>query len=84
MSAGLLLRPPKPRRPVPAPDAASQLLLTVPETAALLRTTRKAVYALIERGLLPGVVRLGRRVLFDRETLIRFVRERCAPSVERR
>ena len=36
--------------------------LTVDETASLLRTTRKAVYALIERGQLPGVTRLGRRV----------------------
>jgi predicted DNA-binding transcriptional regulator AlpA len=35
------------------------LLLTVSETATLLRTTRKAVYAMIERGLLPGVTRIG-------------------------
>jgi hypothetical protein len=33
------------------------LLLTVTETATLLRTTPKAVYAMIERGLLPGVTR---------------------------
>ena len=45
-------------------------LLTVPETATLIRTTPKAVYALVERGQLPGVVRLGRRVLVRREMLL--------------
>ncbi len=44
-------------------DNSLPLLLTVSETATLLRTTRKAVYAMIERGLLPGVTRIGRRVL---------------------
>jgi excisionase family DNA binding protein len=39
-------------------------LLTVPECAAFLRTTPAAVYALVERGQIPGVVRLGRRILF--------------------
>ena len=38
-------------------------LLTSGEVAKLLRTTRRAVYAMVERGQLPGVVRLGRRVL---------------------
>jgi hypothetical protein len=32
-----------------------RVLLTVEETADLLRTTRKAVYALIERRQIPGV-----------------------------
>lgn len=44
-------------------------LLTAGEVAAFLRTTRTAVYALVERGQLPGVVRLGRRVLFRRDEL---------------
>src|SRR5207245_2406400 len=38
-------------------------LLTVDEVADALRTTRKAVYALVERGHLPGVVRVRRRIL---------------------
>lgn len=38
-------------------------LLTVEEVAELLRTTTKAVYTMVERAKLPGVVRLGRRVL---------------------
>jgi excisionase family DNA binding protein len=44
-------------------------LLTVPEVAAFLRTTPTAIYALIERGKLPGVVRLGRRVLVREKAL---------------
>jgi excisionase family DNA binding protein len=59
------------------------LLLTVDETATLLRTTRKAVYALIERRQLAGVRRLGRRILIDREELLRSLRENRTPSPER-
>ena len=53
-------------------SAASSLpyLLTVAEVAELLRTTPKAVYTRVERGLLPGVVRDGRRLLFLRDTLL--------------
>ncbi len=46
------------------------LLLTVDEAAHLLRTTRKAVYALIERQQIPGVIRLGRRVLVRSDELL--------------
>jgi excisionase family DNA binding protein len=38
-------------------------LLTVAEAAAFLRTTPNAVYLMISRGRLPGVTRVGRRVL---------------------
>ena len=55
-------------------------LLTPDELAALLRTTRKAVYAMIARGQLPGIVRLGRRVLFDRGELLQWLAERRALS----
>jgi len=37
-------------------------LLTVDEAAHLLRTTRRAIYAMIERRQLPGVIRIRRRV----------------------
>ena len=36
---------------------------TANEVAELLRTSRPAVYAMVERGQIPGVVRIGRRVL---------------------
>ena len=55
-------------------------LLTADEAAGLLRTTRKAIYARAERGLLPGVIRDGRRVLVERDALLRWLQERRATS----
>jgi excisionase family DNA binding protein len=40
------------------------MLLTVDEAADLLRTSRRAIYMMLERRQLPGVTRIGRRVLF--------------------
>jgi excisionase family DNA binding protein len=65
---------------VSAAVTAEPLLLTVDETASLLRTTRKAVYALVERGQLPGVRRLGRRVLVVRTELLEWLCERRTTS----
>jgi len=48
-------------------------LLTAAEAAKLLRTTRAAIYVRIERGLMPGVVKDGRRVLIRRDDLLRYV-----------
>ena len=58
------------------------VLLTVPETAALLRTTVKAVYAMVERRQLPGVIRLGRRVLICSEVLLNSLDQSRASSKE--
>jgi len=44
-------------------------LLTADEVAALLRTTRTAIYVMVSRQQLPGVVRIGRRVLFRRREI---------------
>lgn len=57
-------------------------LMTAVEVADSLRTTRKAVYAMVARGHLPGVVRLGRRLLFCRPTLVRWLHEKRAVSSE--
>jgi excisionase family DNA binding protein len=59
------------------------LLATVDETAALLRTTRKAIYVMVERGQLPGVTRVGRRVLIRTEVLLDWLRQKSTPSLER-
>ena len=59
------------------------LLATVDETAALLRTTRKAVYSMIERGQLPGVTRIGRRVLIRTSDLLDWLGQKSTPSLER-
>jgi len=56
------------------------IFLTVTETAAVLRTTPKAVYAMIERGQLPGVVRIGRRVRVRTADLLHWLRQKSAPS----
>jgi excisionase family DNA binding protein len=55
-------------------------LLTVDEVAGLLRTSRKAVYAMIERGQLPGLRRIGRRVLISRTELLHWLDHNCASS----
>jgi excisionase family DNA binding protein len=58
-------------------------LLTVPEVADVLRTSPKAIYAMVERGQLPGVVRLGRRVLVHRAILLDFLDHNRASSPRR-
>jgi excisionase family DNA binding protein len=58
------------------------VLLTVDDVADLLRTTRKAVYVMIERGQLPGVTRLGRRVLLRSDRLLEWLDQNCASSPE--
>ena len=58
------------------------LLLTVDEAADLLRTTRRAIYAMVERRQLPGVVRLRRRVLLRADDLLHWLDQKCAPSPE--
>jgi excisionase family DNA binding protein len=58
-------------------------LLTPDEVAGALRTTKKAIYAMIERAQLPGVVRIGRRVLVREDVLLDWLRQKAAPSPER-
>ena len=56
------------------------MLLTVDEAADLLRTTRSAIYAMVERRQLPGVIRIGRRVLVRADDLLDWLDQKCAPS----
>ena len=58
------------------------LLLTVDETAELLRTSRRAIYMMLERHQLPGVIRIGRRVLFRSADLLDWLDQKRAPSPE--
>lgn len=58
-------------------------LLTVEEVADFLRTTRKAVYCLIHRGELPGVIRLSRRVLVDGSALVEWFDDKRSISLTR-
>lgn len=57
------------------------VFLTPDETAEMLRTSRKAVYSLIERRRLPGVARIGRRLLVRRESLLSWLDQQGADSL---
>ncbi len=59
-----------------------QVLLTAEETADLLRTSRKAIYVMAERGQLPGVTRIGRRLLVRRDALLDWLDQKRAPSLQ--
>jgi excisionase family DNA binding protein len=56
--------------------------LTPDEAASLLRTTRKAIYVMIERRQLPGVTRIGRRVLIRTGSLVDWLDQQCASSLQ--
>ena len=81
--------------PVNAPDREARsedrrrhrplpILLTVDEAADLLRTTRRAIYAMIARRQLPGVIRVRRRVLLRADDLLHWLEQKSAPSLEER
>ena len=63
-------------------DATLPVLLTVDDAAGLLRTTRRAIYAMIERRQLPGVIRIRRRVLLRADDLLHWLDQKRAPSSE--
>ncbi len=67
-------------RPRVTQDGWPPPLLTASEVAVVLRTSRKAVYAMAERAQLPGVTRVGRRLLVRRDDLLSWLDERRAAS----
>jgi excisionase family DNA binding protein len=56
--------------------------LTADEAATLLRTTRRAIYIMVDRRQIPGVTRIGRRVLFRSDDLLDWLDQKRAPSPE--
>jgi excisionase family DNA binding protein len=58
------------------------MLLTVDDAANLLRTTRRAIYAMLERRQLPGVIRIRRRVLIRSSELLEWLDQKRAPSLK--
>ncbi len=58
------------------------MLLTVDDAAILLRTTRRAIYAMLERRQLPGVIRIRRRVLIRSAELLEWLDQKRAPSLK--
>jgi len=71
-------------RPTPqASPARKTTFLKVGEVADLLRTSEKAIYAMVERCQLPGVIRIGRRVLVRQDALLDWLGQKSTPSLER-
>lgn len=69
--------PPVAPDPVAAADASHPFMLTADEVARdFLRTSRKVVYEMGRAGRIPGMVHVGRKVLFRRDRLLQFLRER--------
>jgi len=58
----------------------SPVYLTVSDVASLLRTSHGAIYKMVERGQLPGVVRVRRRVLIDQSILVYWLDQNRASS----
>ncbi len=58
------------------------VLLTADEAAELLRTSRRAIYAMVARRQLPGVVRIRRRVLVRADDLLHWLDQKRASSPE--
>jgi excisionase family DNA binding protein len=72
--------PPSEHKPARMVTAPLPQLLTAEEVAALLRTTPKAIYVMVERRQLPEVTRIGRRLLFRQDELLDWLRQKSAPS----
>ena len=50
-------------------------LMTADELAGWLHCSRRAVYDRVYRGQLPGVVRVGRRLHFMRDSVLAFLQQ---------
>ena len=62
-------------------ESRNPYLLTVDELARdYLRTSRKGVWRMAQRGRIPGVVKVGRRLLFRRDRVVRWLSENGASS----
>lgn len=48
-------------------------LMTVEELALLLQTSKGAIYARLARGGIPGALRLGRTLRFDRRVIVQWL-----------
>ena len=54
------------------------------DVAAFLGVSRDSVYQMVSRGQIPGVVHIGRRLRFDRQTVLDWIRHAPSSSGARR
>jgi excisionase family DNA binding protein len=50
-------------------------LLTIDEVSVLLHLTKPTIYSKVSKNELPGVCKQGKRLYFDRQTIINWIRE---------
>jgi excisionase family DNA binding protein len=58
-----------------------RIYLTPDEAADVLRTTRKAIYVKIERRQLPGVKKIGNRILIRTSVLLEWIDQQDAHTL---
>lgn len=56
------------------------LTFSANEMSALLGINRKTVYEAAEKGQIPGAIRVGRRLLFARGTVLTWLGARSSPE----
>jgi excisionase family DNA binding protein len=61
-----------------------KLTYTVPECAALLGLSRGTAYTAASHGLLPGVLRVGKRMMVSKAALQKALNEGWQPSIRDR
>ena len=63
--------PPQTVEPTNQPEQ----LLTIDEVATLLHLTKPTVYSKVSKNELPGVCKQGKRLYFDRQTIIDWIKQ---------
>lgn len=57
------------------PTDQPEQLLTIDEVTALLHLTKPTVYSKVSKNELPGVCKQGKRLYFDRQTIIDWIKQ---------
>ena len=57
------------------PTNQPEQLLTIDEVATLLHLTKPTVYSKVSKNELPGVCKQGKRLYFDRQTIIDWIKQ---------
>ena len=57
------------------PTDQPEQLLTIDEVATLLHLTKPTVYSKVSKNELPGVCKQGKRLYFDRQTIIDWIKQ---------